>query len=297
MINYSLTMRPVNANLIEINRAKSRINAAKAAGEEPQAEDIALVATEVQKAFAQAQFAEVMTIEKFARHIADHGCVYSRADISAILYMAVDCMREQLLDGKKIRLGDLGDFSVNITSRGADSTALFTTQYITGLNVQWDCGPQFRNLMAEAEFQLVPTRAQQAALIRAIRSGSAVAEDPSDTQQPSDTQEPSDSGNDDTGSGGDGGSGDGPSFTSPPHAPHTLSPSFPAQVFPHKDPRAGFVCPFQKTAACFHIPLPYGELSVVILVFRGCRPVAFGFCMCARKRPCQSLPHSRPHGC
>lgn len=220
MINYSLTMRPVNANLIEINRAKSRINAAKAAGEEPQAEDIALVATEVQKAFAQAQFAEVMTIEKFARHIADHGCVYSRADISAILYMAVDCMREQLLDGKKIRLGDLGDFSVNITSRGADSTALFTPQYITGLNVQWDCGPQFRNLMAEAEFQLVPTRAQQAALIRAIRSGSVVAEDPSDTQQPSDTQEPSDSGSDNAGGGGDGGSdggdggsGDGPSFT------------------------------------------------------------------------------------
>ena len=49
MINYSLTMRPVNANLIEINRAKSRINAAKAAGEEPQAEDIALVATERSK--------------------------------------------------------------------------------------------------------------------------------------------------------------------------------------------------------------------------------------------------------
>ena len=108
---------------------------------------------------------------------------------------------------------------MNIASRGADSTALFTPQYITGLNVQWDCGPQFRNLMAEAEFQLVPTRAQQAALIRAIRSGSAVAEDPSDTQQPSDTQEPSDSGSDNAGGGdggsggGDGGSGDGPSFT------------------------------------------------------------------------------------
>ena len=214
MINYSLTMRPVNANLIEINRAKSRINAAKAAGEEPQSEDIALVATELHKALAQAQFAEVMTIEKFARHIADHGCVYSRADISAILYMAVDCMREQLLAGKKIRLGDLGDFSVNITSRGADSTALFTPQYITGLNVQWDCGPQFRNLMAEAEFQLVPTRAQQAALIRAIRSGSAVAEDPSDTQQPSDTGSDNAGGGSDGGSGGgDGGSGDGPSFT------------------------------------------------------------------------------------
>lgn len=220
MINYSIVMRSVNSNLLEINQARARVKAARMAGETPEQVDLDLIATEERRAFAVAQYAEVMTIEKFARHIADHGCVYSRADISAILYMAVDCMREQLLDGKKIRLGDLGDFSVNITSRGADSTALFTPQYITGLNVQWDCGPQFRNLLAEAEFQLVPTRAQQAALIRAIRSGSAVAEDPSDTQQPSDTQEPSDSGSDNAGGGGDGGSGggdggsgDGPSFS------------------------------------------------------------------------------------
>lgn len=215
MINYSLTMRPVNANLIDINRAKSRINAAKAAGEEPQAQDLTLVATEVQKAFAQAQFAEVMTIEKFAKHIADHGCVYSRADIAAILYMAVDCMREQLLDGKKIQLGDLGDFSVNITSRGADSTALFTTQYITGLSVQWDCGSQFRNLLAEAEFQLVPTRAQQAALIRSIRSGAPVPEDPSDGGTDPDGGTNPDGGNDsgtDTGGDTGGDESEGPAF-------------------------------------------------------------------------------------
>ena len=30
-----------------------------------------------------------MTIEKFAKHITSHGSVYSRADISAILYIAV----------------------------------------------------------------------------------------------------------------------------------------------------------------------------------------------------------------
>ena len=113
MINYSIVMRSVNANLFDINQAKSRINKAKENGETPSPEDVALVATERQNAFAIAQYADVMTIEKFAKHIATHGCVYSRADISAILYMAVDCMREQLLEGKKIRLGDLGDFSVS----------------------------------------------------------------------------------------------------------------------------------------------------------------------------------------
>ena len=74
MINYSIVMRSVNANLLEINQAKSRINQAMKDGKEPEKKDT-----------------DVMTIEKFAKHITSHGSVYSRADISAILYMAVDC--------------------------------------------------------------------------------------------------------------------------------------------------------------------------------------------------------------
>ena len=43
MINYSIAMRPVNANLFEINAAKGRIKAAQAKGESPKADDLALV--------------------------------------------------------------------------------------------------------------------------------------------------------------------------------------------------------------------------------------------------------------
>ena len=171
MINYSIAMRGVNANLFEINQAKSRIKAAQAAGKTPNSADTALVASEVQNAFAVAQYTDVMTIEKFARHIASHGCVYSRADISAILYLAVDCMREQLLEGKKIRLGDLGDFSVSISSKGAETADKFSAQNITGVNVVWDCGQEFKNLIADAEFNLVASRSAQAAVLKAIQAG------------------------------------------------------------------------------------------------------------------------------
>ena len=139
-------MRSVNANLLEINQAKARIKAANAAGETPKKEDLELVKTEVQKAFAVAQYAEVMNIEKFAKHISTHGCVYSRADISAILYMAVDCMREQLLEGKKIRLGDLGDFYVSLSSKGAENANAFTAQNITDVKVQWKPGAAVQDL-------------------------------------------------------------------------------------------------------------------------------------------------------
>ena len=50
MINYSIVKRSVNANLIEINQAKSRINQAKKEGKTPLPADLALVKTEKQNA-------------------------------------------------------------------------------------------------------------------------------------------------------------------------------------------------------------------------------------------------------
>lgn len=210
MINYSIVMRPVNANLFEINQAKGRINAAQAKGETPSASDVALVNSETQHAFAVAQYTDVMTIEEFAHHIANHGCVYSRADISAILYMAVDCMREQLLEGRKIRLGDLGDFSVSINSKGAKSAKKFSDENITAVNVVWSCGKKFENMVADAKFNLVASRSAQAALLKAIKNGETVvdlaagsSDEPTD---PEDDNEPTGPNNaPSTGSGTEGG--------------------------------------------------------------------------------------------
>ena len=171
MINYSITARAVNPNLFEINQAKTRINQAKAEGKQPDPKDEALVETVVTNFFATAQYTEVMTIEKFARHIADHGTTYSRADIMAILYMAVDCMREQLLEGKKIRLGELGDFSLSLSSKGAETAEKFSSQNIQRVTVCWEPGSEFRNLLADAEFNLVATRSAQAAVLKAIKEG------------------------------------------------------------------------------------------------------------------------------
>ena len=171
MINYSITARAVNPNLFEINQAKTRINQAKAEGKTPDPKDVALVETVVTNYFATAQYSEVMTIEKFARHIADHGTTYSRADIMAILYMAVDCMREQLLEGKKIRLGELGDFSLSLSSKGAETAEKFSSQNIQRVTVCWEPGSEFRNLLADAEFNLVATRSAQAAVLKAIKEG------------------------------------------------------------------------------------------------------------------------------
>ena len=85
--------------------------------------------------------------------------------------MAVDCMREMLLEGKKIRLGDLGDFSLLLGSKGAETADKFTAQNINQVKVQWEPGKEFKNLIDDAEFNLVASRSAQAAVLKAIREG------------------------------------------------------------------------------------------------------------------------------
>ena len=111
-------------------------------------------------------------MRRFAEQIASHGCVYKRSDIVAILTMSVDCMREQLLAGQKIQLGDLGSFYISINSTGAASAQEFNPAiHIRRLNVNWTCGQRFGELLEEAEFNLVATRSAARAVVKALKAG------------------------------------------------------------------------------------------------------------------------------
>lgn len=60
-------------------------------------------------------------------------------------------------------------FECPMPTKGAKT---FSAQNITGVNVVWDCGQELKNLLADAEFNLVATRSAQAALLKAIKDGS-----------------------------------------------------------------------------------------------------------------------------
>ncbi len=45
------------------------------------------------------------------------------------------CLKELVLDGKSVRLGDLGLFSVGISSKGAETAEAWTTSLITGVHL------------------------------------------------------------------------------------------------------------------------------------------------------------------
>lgn len=171
MIPYSLTKKPVNANLIAINQAKNRIRTAQNAGTTPDAQDVALVSSEQSEYFAIAQVTEKMTVSDLTRHIAGHHCPYSYADVQAIILRTIDCVKEQLLEGKKVSLDGLGDFQVKLTSEGESDPSKFTPQNITDVKVVWNCGPELKHLRSEAEFREVAPRKAQAAALKAMKQG------------------------------------------------------------------------------------------------------------------------------
>ena len=122
--------------------------------------------------YASHQTNKVVSLDEFSRHIASHGCVYKRADIAAVLTMAVDCLREMLLNGYKVELGDLGNFYVSLNSQGTATAKDFDPDdHIKAVNVNWERGLEFLNLKESAEFNLVAIRAVQKKVIKAVKNG------------------------------------------------------------------------------------------------------------------------------
>ncbi len=121
------------------------------------------------KAYGVNQVREVWTLEKFSQHIADHNGVYSRGTVKGVISDMCECLVEQLLNGNKIKLGELGDFFISLKTEGAESLKQFTAENIKAVNIVFTPGKDFENLVGQAEFNLVASRAAQAALIKAMK--------------------------------------------------------------------------------------------------------------------------------
>ena len=125
----------------------------------------------VEKAYAKNQVSEIWTLEKFAKHISDHNGVYSRGTVKGVISDMCECLVEQLLNGNKIQLGELGTFGISISSVGADSIEKFTARNIKAVNILFAPGVDFENLLGRAEFNLVASRSAQAATLKAEKAG------------------------------------------------------------------------------------------------------------------------------
>lgn len=122
------------------------------------------------KAYGVSQVHDVLDLNKFAEHIADHNSPFSKGAVKGILTDAVTCLREQMLAGNKVNLGELGSFHPELHTEGSVTTEDFSAENIKAVNVCWLPGKDFKNLRQVAEFRLVPSRAAQADDIKIVKN-------------------------------------------------------------------------------------------------------------------------------
>lgn len=131
---------------------------------------------ETPKAYAKNQVSEIWSLEKFAKHISDHNGVYSRGTVKGVISDMCECLVEQLLNGNKIQLGELGTFGISISSEGAESIEKFTAKNIKAVNILFSPGADFENLIGRAEFNPVASRIAQKATLKAEKAGEATVD-------------------------------------------------------------------------------------------------------------------------
>ena len=136
------------------------------------------------KYYASPQVSDTVSMNEFCRHIASHGSVYSRADVQSVLSQAVDCLREFLLDGKQISLGDMGTFKIGLNSKGTLTPEEFNPlHHIKSVHVNWTPGPDFRNLQGDAQWNLVANRRAQRLLLKAVTNGDSTVDLSKDNEE------------------------------------------------------------------------------------------------------------------
>lgn len=127
--------------------------------------------TTAPKAYAKAQMRESLTFKKFIEHVAKHGAGYSRGTVQGVVTDMCSCIVEQLLNGNKVQLGELGSFWISLSSEGADSMQEFTADNIHTVNIIFTPGEEFENLISQAEFNVVASRIAQSATLKTEKAG------------------------------------------------------------------------------------------------------------------------------
>ena len=82
---------------------------------------------------------ETLDLAALAKHMANHSSPYSEGVIYGVLKDMVKCIKEQLLEGKNVKIDDLAIFSVGIKNSkgGADSEEVFNvTKHISSVKLR-----------------------------------------------------------------------------------------------------------------------------------------------------------------
>ena len=109
--------------------------------------------TAKEQAYAKNQVTKVMSFDDFVKHISDHNGVFTRGTVKGVVSDTCSCLVEQF----------------SITCEPAATLKDFSSDNIKAVNILFNPGIDFENLRSKAEFNLVTSRAIQAASLKAVK--------------------------------------------------------------------------------------------------------------------------------
>ena len=85
-----------------------------------------------------AQQGETYDLEKMARHIMEHGSIWTEDVVRAVLTKYKSCILEMLCDSKNVKIDGIGTLSIQLHSTGAETEEEFTAaDNITGAHIRF----------------------------------------------------------------------------------------------------------------------------------------------------------------
>ena len=166
------------------------------------------------KYFGRIVHTETLSTRKLAKHIAEHGSVYTQDVVEGVLTKAEACIVEQLLESKKIKLESLGTFYLMAENKngGAVSLDKFNPKTtLKGLHIRFlpdsssESQLNSKDMLAKANFMWAEDLKRGAAEGRPDDGG----DDNGGSSEGSSGSQNSDSGSQNTGSGSNTGSNTG----------------------------------------------------------------------------------------
>lgn len=124
-INYSLTQR---VNLKDANAPRKFYAIAKSSGEE--------------------------TTRQLASEISKRTSL-SSVDVLAVIEAFIDLIPERVADGKIVRLGEFGSFSITISSEGVEKAEEFTSALIRGNSLNFRPGKLVQKVLDTIEYNKI----------------------------------------------------------------------------------------------------------------------------------------------
>ncbi len=88
------------------------------------------------KWFIRVKADETLDLVAMAKHMAEHNCGFSEAQIFGVLKALIACVKEQILAGKKVKLDDLAIFYLSCHCKGTEKPEDATPDKIKSLQLK-----------------------------------------------------------------------------------------------------------------------------------------------------------------